>query len=151
MKLKNDDDDDDKWRWQWRILSLITIDDDDDDTKRHWNSDDVQMMIWELSLITPPLGVDCSTTLDPKTTIIFHVAPNKVIKNWLTLYIQSEFIWNGRSLCIGSFACVLSRCVPYHSLDNQTLIGNNDPSINVVMKLLALEEKYRKKLILINF
>ena len=54
---KNDDDDDDKWRWGWGILSLITIDDDDDDAKSHWNSDDVQMTIWALWLITPPFGM----------------------------------------------------------------------------------------------
>ena len=45
-----------KW-WWWRILSLITIDNDDDDAKCHWNYDDVQMMIWPLSLMTPPLGL----------------------------------------------------------------------------------------------
>ena len=39
---KNDENDDD--------------DDNDDDTKRHWNSDDFQMTIWALALITPPFG-----------------------------------------------------------------------------------------------
>ena len=53
---KNDDDDDDKWQWRWRISSLKMIDDDDDDAKHHLNSDDVQMTIWPLSLMTQPLG-----------------------------------------------------------------------------------------------
>ena len=33
------------------------IDDDDDDAKRHCNSDVVQMTIWPLPLMTPPLGL----------------------------------------------------------------------------------------------
>ena len=52
---KNDDDDDNDDNWWWPILSLITIDDNDYDAKGHWNSDDVQMKIWPLSLMTLPL------------------------------------------------------------------------------------------------
>ena len=33
----------------------VVIDNDDNEAKRHWNSDDVQMMIWPLPLMTPPL------------------------------------------------------------------------------------------------
>ena len=33
----------------------VVIDNDDDEVKRHWNSDDVQMTIWPLPLLTPPL------------------------------------------------------------------------------------------------
>ena len=71
---KNDDDDDDKWRW--RILSLITIDDDDDDVKRHWNSDDIQMTIWQLSLMTLPLDRD---------TLSWNIRPNPEVRKNKTI------------------------------------------------------------------
>ena len=81
----NDDDDDDKWRWWWRISSLITIDDDDDDAKRHWNSDDIYMMIWALPLIMPPLA------LHPFVTA-FHVLTIDTAIS-IKAFIRSCIIW----------------------------------------------------------
>ena len=49
MMTTNNDNDDES--------SLITINDDDDDAKFHWNSDDVLMTLWLLSLMTPPLAI----------------------------------------------------------------------------------------------
>ena len=50
----------------------IVIDKDDGDAKRHWNTDNFQMMIWALSLITPPLGGHRVILFEMQYTYFLH-------------------------------------------------------------------------------